>query len=88
MGASILRTDSAVVQYSLPLASVGTLTSAYRNLLHWDFISLCSVPCGKGSSCTQGRFDMFGLIQIQLLSLLALLSVAGLLLRVASKGGT
>ena len=71
----ILRKDSKVLYYLLPLASIGWCIALYHNLLTWGVVSEALAPCTAGVSCITQPFALFGFITIPFLSLMALSSI-------------
>lgn len=63
---ALFPTDSNVVQYSLPLALVGTVIAGYHNLLYWNLLPADMAPCTQGSSCTDGQLVVSGIVPIPL----------------------
>ena len=76
----ILRRDEGVDWYAWPLIFLGAAFSLYHNLLYYGVIPEGLVPCAQGIPCTSRQMEWFGFLSIPLLSLLAFLLVAGLLL--------
>lgn len=74
--------DRRVVRYALPLVVVGWLLAAYHNLLYAGFIPEDMQPCSKGVSCTEEYIELFGVLSIPLLALLAFSALLGLLVAV------
>jgi disulfide bond formation protein DsbB len=63
--------DRSVVKYALPLAASGWLLAAYHSLLYAKWIPADMQPCGKGISCTEEYIELFGVLSIPFLALLA-----------------
>jgi disulfide bond formation protein DsbB len=71
--------DKSVVKYALPLAIAGWLTAAYHNLLYAGIIPESIQPCSQGVSCTEEYIELFGLLSIPMLSMLAFSTIIALL---------
>lgn len=80
LAAGLFPLDRTVVRYSLPLAAAGLLTAAYHNLLYAGFIPKGIRPCAKGVSCTEEYINLFGILSIPMLSLLAFAALTALLI--------
>lgn len=81
----IVRKDSSLPLYVLPLSIVGACVAVYHNLLYYNIIPESLAPCVQGISCTTKLIEWFGFITIPLLSLIAFIVVIFLML-VAWKG--
>jgi len=75
----MIRRDTSVYLYALPLALIGTLISVYHNVIydlanygHRTVATTCTIT---GPSCTTPDLNLFGFVSIPLLSLGALLIV-------------
>ena len=68
----ILRKDTLVYMYVLPLAIIGWGISIFHNLLYYKIIPEAAAPCKLGISCTTKFIEWFGFVTIPLLSFLAL----------------
>jgi disulfide bond formation protein DsbB len=67
----ILRRDSNLRLYVLPLSLIGLSIAIYHNLLYYGIIPEHLVPCTAGVSCTSRQIEWLGFITIPLLSLTA-----------------
>ena len=76
----LLPYDPRAARYGLPLALVGAAIALWHTLLYIGLLPESAAPCVQGVSCSQPTFELFGVLSIPLLSLLAFLAVAGLLL--------
>lgn len=74
----IVYKDKIVPLYVLVLSLLGVLVSVYHNLLYYKFIPENLAPCVAGVSCTTKFIQWFGFLTIPLLSLIALVVIAGL----------
>jgi disulfide bond formation protein DsbB len=77
--------DRAVVRYALPLAAIGWLVAAYHNLVYAGIVPESLQPCAQGVSCSERNLDLFGFVDIPLLSLLAFTVLVGILAVVARR---
>ncbi len=68
----ILKKDSLVHLYALPLSIIGLIISFYHNLLYYNIIPESLAPCVNGISCTTKYVEYFGFVTIPLLSFLTL----------------
>ncbi len=76
----ILRKDSNIYIYTLPLSIVGTIIALYHYLLYIKIIPEALAPCLVGRvSCTQELPQLFGFLNILQLSLLAFILITILL---------
>ena len=69
-----------VTRYALPLAVFGWMTALYHLLMYAGIIPESLQPCGSGPSCVQDELDLFGFVNIPMLSLLSFSAVIALLL--------
>lgn len=76
----LLPHDPRAWRYGMPLAALGAAVALWHTLLYEGVLPESAAPCTQGLSCSQPTFELFGLLSIPLLSLLAFLAVAGLLL--------
>ncbi len=80
LAVGILKKDTAVWVYVLPLSVIGALVALYHFLLNINVIPEKLAPCTFGVSCTAKYFNFFGFINIPFLSLLAFISITILML--------
>ncbi len=73
--------DKKVVNYALPIATIGLFFTVYHCLLFFGFIPENLQPCSQGVSCADSSMKLFGFLPIPLLSLAAFLSIIILLLK-------
>ena len=71
----ILRKDTKIASYVLPLSIIGLCISIYHNLLYYNIIPESISPCMTGVSCTTKFIEYFGFVTIPLLSFTALLLI-------------
>lgn len=76
----ILRKDTKVWQYALPLTSIGWLFSLYHNLLYYRILPWWDKPCQDGVSCTSKYIEWLGFLTIPLLALIGLTVIIVLML--------
>ena len=70
LGIAVLRRDTAVRIYVLPVAIVGAVISTYHYLLEW-FPQIDTGTCSAAIPCTQVWFREFGFISLPFLALIA-----------------
>ena len=76
----LLPLDRRVTRYAMPLAILGWVTALYHSLMYVGIIPESLQPCGSGPSCVQDELDLFGFVNIPMLSLLSFSGVIALLL--------
>lgn len=67
----IVRKDSNVGYYVLPLAIVGLIISVFHNLLYLNILPESAAPCVAGISCTTKYIEWFGFVTIPFLAFLS-----------------
>lgn len=72
--------DKSVVKFALPLAIAGWFIAFYHNLLYSGIIPESIQPCSQGVSCTEDYINLFGILTIPMLSLIAFSTIVILLL--------
>ncbi len=77
---AILKSDTKINSYLLPLNIIGWFISVYHNLLYYKIIPDTISPCTTGVSCTTRYLTFFGFITIPLQALLAFSAIILLLL--------
>lgn len=85
LGFGLFPTDRRVVRYALPLVALGWLVAGYHNLVYAGVVPESLQPCSRGVSCSEESLELFGVLSIPLLSLLAFTALAGLLLAVTRR---
>lgn len=85
LGFGLFPTDRRVVRYALPLVALGWLVAGYHNLVYAGVVPESLQPCTRGVSCSEESLELFGVLSIPLLSLLAFTALAGLLLAVTRR---
>lgn len=76
----IVKRDTMVTAYALPLAVIGGLISFYHNLLYYNILPESEATCRLGVSCTTKYVEWFGFLTIPLMALLGFAILVGLLL--------
>ncbi len=71
IGVGIVKKNTLVSLYVLPLAIFGWIIALYHNLIYYKIIPDFLSPCTLGVSCTTKFFAWFGFITIPLMSLVA-----------------
>jgi disulfide bond formation protein DsbB len=71
--------DPGAVRYGLWLAVLGWIVAAYHNLIYAGIVPESLQPCAKGVSCTEEYIELFGVLSIPMMSLLAFTTVIGIL---------
>ncbi len=77
---AIIKKDTKVYDYVLPLSILGTLTALYHYLLTMKIIPETLAPCSVGVSCLTKYIQWFGFINIPFLSLISFLLITLLML--------
>ncbi len=72
--------DRQVLRYALPLAGVGLAIAAFHVAVVAGWVPERLQPCTQGVPCSEVQVQWFGFIDIPLLSLLAFVAIAALLL--------
>ena len=78
--------DRGVVRYALPLAAFGWIVAGYHNLVYEGIVPESLTPCAKGVSCTEEYIELFGVLSIPGMALLAFTAVVGILLVLHRRG--
>ena len=78
--------DLGVIRYALPLAVIGWGFAVYHYLVYSGYIPESLQPCSKnGPSCSEVNLELFGLITIPMMSILAFTILIVLLLIVRKR---
>lgn len=80
IGIGIVKKDRHFYDYALPLSMIGGAIAFYQNLLYYDIISENFLPCIAGVSCTTKYIQLFGFMDIPLLSLISFVVITASLL--------
>lgn len=68
---AILRRDTGIHLYVLPVSLIGLTVAVYHNLLYVGIIPEAVSACRAGVSCTTRFFEWFGFVTIPFLSMTA-----------------
>ncbi|WP_027858668.1 disulfide bond formation protein B [Marinobacterium jannaschii] len=79
LGVAVMRNDSAVHAYAVPLALIGFVIAGYHSLLYGGLIEAPLVPCSQGSDCSGEGMTLFGVLPIPYLAVLAFAAITALL---------
>lgn len=71
LGIGIYKNLKQSIVFAAPFAGIGWLISVYHNLLYYKVIQPSITPCSSGVSCTEKQLEVFGVVTIPLLSLIA-----------------
>ena len=80
LGAALLQQQRALILPSLLLSFTGWVIASYHTALYWGWIDPTLAPCGDGPSCTQQVLQIFGALDLPMLSWLAFMAISFLLL--------
>ena len=80
IGVGIVKKDRNFLNYALPLSIIGGAIAFYQNLLYYSVISERFVPCISGISCITRYIQLFGFMDIPLLSLFSFIIITAALL--------
>lgn len=86
--AGLFPYDDKTVKYALPITLVGWGVAGYHLLLYAGIIPESMQPCSQGVSCTDASMELFGFVNIPLLSLLSFTCIALLLVVVKRRTST
>jgi disulfide bond formation protein DsbB len=79
LGMAVFTQARALVLPSLLLALAGLAMASYHTMLYWGWIDPTLAPCGDGPSCTQQVLQIFGAVDLPMLSWLAFATISFLL---------
>lgn len=71
LGIGIAEKKKDIYKYVLPFSIIGWLIAVYHNLLQYGIISESVYMCTAIGSCTQRYVNLYGIITIPLMSLVA-----------------
>ena len=71
LGVGLLKKDSRVADYALPLSVTGLLIAVYQYLMQMGVIPAEFAPCSTGVACNNKDINLFGFVTIVLLSAMA-----------------
>jgi len=80
IGVGIVKKDRNFLNYALPLSVIGGAIAFYQNLLYYGVIQERLLPCTFGISCTTKYIQLFGFVDIPLLSLFSFIVITTALL--------
>lgn len=80
LGVGIIKKDKNIHYYALPFSIIGSVFAFYQNLLYYNVISVNLAPCVSGISCTTRYLQLFGFMDIPLLSLISFILITLLIL--------
>ena len=83
LGIGVLRGDTTVWQYALPLALAGLLVATWHTLLYFGLLPTPIEPCGPGPSCTDTNMSLWGAVPLPALSVIAFFTISLLLILAA-----
>lgn len=72
--------DRRVARYALPLAAAGWLLAFYHQMLYAGIVPASMQPCSRGVSCTEEYIELFGILSIPMMALLAFTALVGILI--------
>ena len=75
----------ATFAFSLPLVISGWLIALYHNLLHFEIVPETASPCREGVSCSTVYIELFGFLNIPMMSFIAFSLILGLLINLKRK---
>jgi len=79
LGIALLRSETGVAIYGIALSALGQAVALYHTLLYWHWIPESLAPCGQGPSCRQQVLNLFGYLDLPMLSLIAFTLITVLL---------
>lgn len=79
--------DLSVIRYAIPLVIAGWLVAFFHVLVVVGVIPEAAQPCVLGIPCSETHFNLFGFLNIPVMSLLTF-SLLGLLFFVVKKSGS
>lgn len=80
LGAAILRRDSRVYWYVLPLSILGAVAAFYQSLLQWGVVGESSLTCSGLVSCAEVQVEFFGFMTIPFGAMVTFLTITGLMI--------
>ncbi|MEO5658832.1 MAG: disulfide bond formation protein B [Polaromonas sp.] len=80
LGLALMRSDPHMALYGALLSLFGVVIAGYHTLLYWDWIPPNLQPCGQGPSCKQQVLNIFGVLDLPMLSFLAFTLITILLI--------
>lgn len=86
LAVGILRKDTRVYQYALPLVAVGLLIALYHVGLYYGLFPESEASCRAGVSCTTKYVEYLGFVTIPLLSAIAFALIGACMLALRKYG--
>jgi disulfide bond formation protein DsbB len=86
LAVGIIRKDSMLHTYLLPLLIPALFVSAYHNLLYYNVFAESKATCEAGISCTTKYIEWFGFLTIPLLALLGITGLTVLMILFRKEG--
>lgn len=86
LAVGLLRKDSLLHTYVLPLLIPALLVSIYHNLLYYKVFPESAATCEAGISCTTKYIEWLGFVTIPLLSLFTLITLVVLMVLFRQEG--
>jgi disulfide bond formation protein DsbB len=80
LGLALMRSDRNIPVYGALLSVAGLFIAGYHSLLYWGWIPPSLQPCGQGPSCKQQVLNLFGFLDLPMLSFVAFTLVTFLLI--------
>jgi disulfide bond formation protein DsbB len=80
LGFALLQEQRAFILPSLLLSLSGLCIAAYHTALYWNWLDPTVTPCGNGPSCKQQVLQIFGAVDLPMLSWLAFAAISVLLI--------
>jgi disulfide bond formation protein DsbB len=79
LGFALLQQQRAFIWPSLLLSLSGLFIASYHTALYWNWLDPTITPCGDGPSCKQQVLQIFGAVDLPMLSWLAFAAISVLL---------
>jgi disulfide bond formation protein DsbB len=79
LGFALVQQQRAFIVPSLCLSLIGWAIASYHTALYWGWIDPTLAPCGDGPSCTKQVLQIFGAVDLPMLSWLAFTAISFLL---------
>ena len=86
LGIASLNNDGRIARYATPLSAIGAVLAAWHVLVFYEVVPTAIEPCGQGPSCRGSDMTVLGVVPLPILSLVAFVSILGLLHLVARRG--
>ena len=79
LGIALLQQQRAFILPCLLLSLMGWAVASYHTALYWGWIDPTLAPCGDGPSCTKQVLQIFGSVDLPMMSWLAFMAISFLL---------